>query len=73
MTPTGRDPAQWRAARLASVLAFVIALLLLQLWLMTSALEATLSGESTGLWVVILVSGFCSAGSWGLWRTLARG
>jgi hypothetical protein len=72
VTPTGRDPAQWKSARLASILAFVIGLLLLQLWLMTSALEVTLSGESTALWPVILVSGLCGAGSWGLWRTLAR-
>ena len=73
MTPTGRDRVQWRSARLSSVLAFVVGLLLFQLWLMSSALEVTLSGDSTALLPVILVSGLCGAAAWGLWRVIARG
>ncbi len=73
MTPMGRDRAAWRAARLSSVLAFVIGLLLFQLWLMSGALEVTLSRDSTALLPVILVSGLCSTAAWGLWRMLGRG
>lgn len=72
MTPWDPQPTHGRASRLSSVLALVTGLLLLQLWLLTGALEVALEGEPGGLTPVIVVSGFCLVATWGLWRVNGR-
>jgi len=54
------------------VLAFLIGLLLLQLWLLAGALEIALGGGGSTLVPVIVVSGLCFLASYGLSRVLGR-
>lgn len=73
MTPTTRDRTRWRHAPLSSVLAFLIGLLMIQLWLLSGALEVALGGDHEMLAPVIGVSGLCSLAAWGLLRLTGRG
>jgi len=61
-----------RTTRLAAVLAFVVGLLVLQLWLLEGALELALGGSRGGLLPIVAVSGLCFLGAWGLVRTIGR-
>ena len=59
-----------RTTRLAAVLAFLIGLLVFQLWLLGGALELALGGTRSTLVPVIAVSGLCFLCAWGLLRTI---
>ena len=59
-----------RTTHLAAVLAFLVGLLILQLWLLEGALELALGGTRGGLVPVVAVSGLCFLGAWGLVRTI---
>jgi F0F1-type ATP synthase assembly protein I len=68
-------PANRNAQRdtvLSLVTAFVVALLLLQLWLLTGAIEGAMGGEGTILLPATFASGFCFIGAWRLWFMLQR-
>lgn len=72
---TIRDPQstihhRQRDTVLSLVTAFVIVLLLVQLWLLVGAVEGALGGESGITLPATLVSGLCFLGAWWLWRTL---
>jgi hypothetical protein len=49
--------------------AFLITILLLQIWLLSGAIEAALGSRSGGL-AAAGVSGVCCLGAWGLFRML---
>ena len=59
-----------RTTRLSVVLAFVVALLILQLWLLEGALELALGGTGGALIPVVVVSGFCFGCAWALVRMI---
>jgi hypothetical protein len=61
---------QQRNTVLALVMAFVIVLLLVQLWLLVQAIEGASKGERAIVFPVTLVSSLCFVGAWRLWRTL---
>jgi len=60
-----------RDTTLSLVTAFVVILLLLQLWLLVGTLEGSLDGEGTIAFPATLVSGLCFLGAWQL-RCLLR-
>ncbi|MGH7964099.1 MAG: DUF6755 family protein [Candidatus Binatia bacterium] len=57
-----------RDTTLSLVLAFVIVLLLVQLWLLVEAVEGDASGAGAIAVPATLASGLCFLGAWGLWR-----
>ena len=59
-----------RQTRVAAVLAFLVGLLILQLWLLGGALDLALGGTRGGLIPIIAVSGLCFLCAWGLWRMI---
>jgi hypothetical protein len=59
-----------RDTTLSLVTAFVVILLLLQLWLLVDALEGSLGGEGAIAFPATLVSGLCFLGAWQLRRML---
>lgn len=59
-----------RTTRLALVLAFLVGLLVLQLWLLAGALELGLGGTPGALVPITVVSGLCFVCAWGLLRTI---
>lgn len=59
-----------RNAALSLVMAFVIVLLLVQLWLLVEAVEGYLGGAGAIAVPAAIASGLCSLGIWGLWRVL---
>ena len=61
---------QQRNTVLALVMAFVIVLLLIQLWLLVQAIEGAAKGERALVFPVTLVSGLCFLGAWRLWHLL---
>lgn len=71
--PTHQHHGHWRITRLYLALAFVIGLLLLQLWLLAGALELALSTEHALLIPVIGVSGLCFLAAWALLRAIGHG
>ena len=62
-----------RTTRLAAVLAFLVGLLIFQLWLLGGALELALGGTPGALVPIMVVSGLCFACAWGLLRMIERG
>ena len=65
------SPASLRQQRntvLSLVTAFVIVLLLVQLWLLVGAVEGALGGEGAIAFPASLASGLCFLGVWQLWR-----
>ena len=62
-----------RTTRLALVLAFLVGLLVFQLWLLGGALELALGGTHGALVPIVAVSGLCFLCAWGLLRTMGRG
>ena len=75
MTPrpfrTPHSPALLRQQHntvLSLVTAFVIVLLLVQLWLLVGAVEGALGGEGAIAFPASLASGLCFLGVWQLWR-----
>jgi hypothetical protein len=63
---------QQRNTVLSLVMAFVIVLLLVQLWLLVGALEGSLGGEGAIIFPATLASGLCFLGAWQLLRMLRR-
>jgi hypothetical protein len=63
-------PNPQRNTVLALVMAFVVALLLIQLWLLVGAVEGVLRAEGTIAFPATLVSGLCFLGVWQLGRRL---
>ena len=59
-----------RTTRLALVLAFLVGLLILQLWLLGGALDLALGGTRSGLIPIIAVSGLCFLSAWRLLRMI---
>ena len=55
-------------AALLLVMAFVLAFLNLQLWLLVQAVEGSLRGEDAIVLPATLISGLCFLGAWRLWR-----
>jgi hypothetical protein len=60
-----------RQTLLSLITAFVIILLLIQLWLLIHLVEETLRGDSSIMLPAVLISGLCSLGAGSLWRTLS--
>lgn len=65
-------PQQRRNAALALVTAFVIVLLLVQLWLLVEAVAGHLGGAGIIVGPATLASGFCFLAACWLWRTMSR-
>jgi hypothetical protein len=54
------------------MLAFVLMLVILQLWLLTATMNAYLGGDETVIWPAAGVSLLCLMLNVGLWRYLLR-
>jgi len=57
---------------LALVMAFVIVLLLVQLWLLVEAVEGYMGGAGVTILPATLASGLCCVGVWRLWSLLQQ-
>jgi hypothetical protein len=67
--PFSRDQ---RATIVYGMLAFVLMLVILQLWLLTATMNAYLGGDETVIWPAAAVSLICLLLNVGLWRYLLR-
>ena len=61
-----------RATIIYGMLAFVIILVVLQLWLLTATMNAWLGGDGSIVWPAAAASGACLALNVGLYRYLVR-
>jgi hypothetical protein len=61
-----------RATIVYGMLAFVLMLVILQLWLLTATMNAYLGGDETVIWPAAAVSLMCLLLNVGLWRYLLR-
>ena len=61
-----------RATIVYGMLAFVLMLVILQLWLLTATMNAYLGGDETVIWPAAGVSLLCLLLNVGLWRYLLR-
>jgi divalent metal cation (Fe/Co/Zn/Cd) transporter len=61
-----------RATIVYGMLAFVLMLVILQLWLLTATMNAYLGGDETVIWPATGVSLVCLVLNVGLWRYLMR-
>lgn len=61
-----------RATIVYGMLAFVLMLVILQLWLLTATMNAYLGGDETAIWPAAGVSLLCLLLNVGLWRYLQR-
>jgi divalent metal cation (Fe/Co/Zn/Cd) transporter len=61
-----------RATIVYGMLAFVLMLVILQLWLLTATMNAYLGGDETAIWPAAGVSLVCLLLNVGLWRYLLR-
>ena len=61
-----------RATIVYGMLAFVLTLVILQLWLLTATMNAYLGGDETVIWPAAGASLICFALNVGLWRYLLR-
>lgn len=61
-----------RATIVYGMLAFVLMLVILQLWLLTATMNAYLGGDETVIWPAAGVSLLCLMLNVGLWRYLLR-
>ena len=67
--PTTRDQ---RTVVVYGMLAFVLTVVLLQLWLLTATMNAYLGGDSSVVWPAAIVSVLCLLLNAGLLRYLGR-
>ena len=67
--PFSRDQ---RATIVYGMLAFVLTLVILQLWLLTATMNAYLGGDESVIWPAAAVSLVCLLLNAGLWRYLLR-
>lgn len=74
MTTPMRRPfsREQRTTIIYGMLAFVIILVVLQLWLLTATMNAWLGGDESIVWPAAAASGACFALNAGLHRYLAR-
>lgn len=61
-----------RSTIVYGMLAFVLMLVILQLWLLTATMNAYLGGDETVIWPAAGVSLICFVLNIGLWRYLQR-
>jgi hypothetical protein len=61
-----------RATIVYGMLAFVLVLVVLQLWLLTATMNAFLGGDDTVIWPAAGASLLCLLLNVGLWRYLVR-
>ena len=67
--PFSRDQ---RATIVYGMLAFVLMLVILQLWLLTATMNAYLGGDESVIWPAAAASLMCLLLNAGLWRYLLR-
>jgi hypothetical protein len=67
--PFSRDQ---RATIVYGMLAFVLTLVILQLWLLTATMNAYLGGDESVIWPAAAASLMCLLLNVGLWRYLQR-
>jgi hypothetical protein len=67
--PFSRDQ---RATIVYGMLAFVLMLVVLQLWLLTATMNAYLGGDESVIWPAAMASLICLLLNVGLWRYLVR-
>ena len=67
--PFSRDQ---RATIVYGMLAFVLMLVILQLWLLTATMNAYLGGDESVIWPAAAASAVCLFLNVGLWRYLLR-
>jgi hypothetical protein len=67
--PFSRDQ---RATIVYGMLAFVLMLVILQLWLLTATMNAYLGGDESVIWPAAAASLMCLLLNVGLWRYLVR-
>jgi hypothetical protein len=74
MLPPIRRPftREQRTTIVYGMLAFVIILVILQLWLLTATMNAWLGGDETIIWPAAIASAFCLLLNLGLLRYLYR-
>ena len=72
MTVTRLFSRDQRATIVYGMLAFVLMLVILQLWLLTATMNAYLGGDETVIWPAAVVSLICLLLNVGLWRYLLR-
>jgi hypothetical protein len=61
-----------RATIVYGMLAFVLTLVILQLWLLTATMNAYLGGDENVIWPAAVASLLCFLLNVGLWRYLLR-
>jgi hypothetical protein len=61
-----------RATVVFGMLAFVLTLVVLQLWLLTATMNAFLGGDEGVIWPAAIASTLCLLLNAGLWRYLIR-
>lgn len=67
--PFSRDQ---RTTIVSGMLAFVLIVVILQLWLLTATMNAWLGGDDSIVWPAAAASGACFALNLGLYRYLVR-
>jgi hypothetical protein len=72
MSPTRPFTREQRATIVFGMLAFVLMLVILQLWLLTATMNAYLGGDETVIWPAAGASLICLFLNVGLWRYLIR-
>jgi hypothetical protein len=72
MSPTRPFTREQRATIVYGMLAFVLTLVVLQLWLLTATMNAYLGGDETVIWPAAGASLLCLLLNVGLWRYLIR-
>lgn len=74
MTAPTRRPfsREQRATIICGMLAFVLILVVLQVWLLTATMNAWLGGDGSIVWPAAAASGACFALNVGLYRYLLR-
>ena len=72
MSPTRPFTREQRATIVYGMLAFVLTLVILQLWLLTATMNAYLGGDETVIWPAAGASLLCLFLNVGLWRYLIR-
>jgi hypothetical protein len=72
MSPTRPFTREQRATIVFGMLAFVLMLVILQLWLLTATMNAYLGGDETVIWPAAGASLICLVLNVGLWRYLIR-
>ncbi len=72
MSPSRPFTREQRATIVYGMLAFVLTLVVLQLWLLTATMNAYLGGDETVIWPAAGGSLLCLLLNVGLWRYLIR-